>query len=363
MRDVPSSFADDAAPTGVESSSGFFRREMLATGPARTLANLFADLRHVSRGDLIAENPDRHLQGTRLPIDRARGHGSWELYQLDQDFYMVAADGLYDATFIENVPGEGFVEFHLRLAGALEMTLPGVSETVRVEGPRLLTMYQPPGVDASERLLPGRRDIGVSLYCQPRFLAQLARATGATHWSLLAEIERHPPTSVWYRQSDLSPTLMYVGKSLLDSPYREGVRLLHAESKALELLCEVLTAAREEVFTPHGVTSETEARQVELARRKLGTELSAPVRLADIARAIGMSESKLTRVFKECFGITVFDYRLECRMRHALELLRCKRVSVTQVAYAVGYRHPTSFAAAFQEFFGFSPSKARTGLH
>lgn len=363
MRDVPSSFLADAVPAAAEpSASGFFRREMLSTGPARTLVDLFADLRHLSRGEFIAENTDRHLQGTRLPIDRATGHGTWELYRLDQDFYMVAADGLYDATTIEMVPGEGFVEFHLRLAGVLEMTLPGVSGTVRVEGPRLLTMYQPPGVDASERLLPGRRDTGVSLYCRPRFLAQLAHATGVASWSLLAEIECHARTSVWYRQSELSPTLMYVGKSLLDSPYREGVRLLHAEAKALELLCEVLTTAKEAELSAR-VISESEGRQVELARRKLATDLSAPVRIGDIARAIGMSESKLTRVFKERFGVTVFEFRLECRMRHALELLRCKRMSVTQAAYAVGYRHPTSFAAAFQEFFGFAPSKARSGLN
>lgn len=361
MRNVPNPFLDE--PTAAEPPSGLFRREMLATGPARTLANLFANLRQVSRGELIAEHPERHLQGTRLPFDRARGHGSWELYRLDQDFYMVAADGLYDSTSVEALPGEGFVEFHLRLAGVLEMTLPGSSDCVRVEGPRLLTMYQPPGVDASERILPGRRDTGVSLYCRPRFLAQLARAAGVASWALLAEIERHPPTSVWYRQSELSPTLVYVGKSLLDSPYRQGVRLLHAEAKALELLCEVLSAAKEVELSAGGVISESEGRQVELARRKLATELSAPLRIGDIARTIGMCESKLTRVFKERFGLTVFDYRLECRMRHALELLRCKRMPVTQVAYAIGYRHPTSFAAAFQEFFGFPPSKARTGLH
>jgi AraC-like DNA-binding protein len=76
-----------------------------------------------------------------------------------------------------------------------------------------------------------------------------------------------------------------------------------------------------------------------------------------------MSESKLKRTFKARFGATVFDYGLECRMRHALELLRCRRMSVGQVAYAVGYRHQTSFTSAFFQFFGFLPSKARTDMH
>jgi len=107
---------------------------------------------------------------------------------------------------VETVPGEGFVEFHLRLAGILGMTLPGSSEGARVEGPRLLIMYQPPGVDSSECVLPGNRHMGVSLYCKPRFLAQLAQPTGISNWSLLTEIARHPPTSVWHQQSELRAT-------------------------------------------------------------------------------------------------------------------------------------------------------------
>lgn len=356
--------SDPAAETPVERSEpGLFRREALMTGPAGTVSNLFADLRCLRRGQLIAENPERHLQGTRLLIDRSQGHGTWELYRLDQDFYMVAADGLYDAERLETVPGEGFVEFHLRLAGVLEMTVPGESKLLTVGGPRLLTLYQPPGLDVLERVVPGLRDSGVSLYCRPRFLAELARANGLGHWALLEEIDQLPAASVWHRQTELTPTLMYVGKSLLDSPYRDGIRLLHAEAKALELLCEILSTAKRAEEEAREHSSESESRQLDLARRRLAADLSEPVRLGDIARVVGMSESKLTRVFKERFNITLFDYRLECRMRHALELLRCKRMSVTQVSFAVGYRHPTSFAAAFQDFFGFPPSRARTEMN
>ena len=369
MRDVTKPSASEGPDPAVEApfgqpTPGLFRNAALATGPAGTVSNLFADLRCLRRGQLIAENPERHLQGTRLLIDRSQGHGTWELYRLDHDFYMVAADGLYDAARLETVPGEGFVEFHLRLTRSLELILPGVAQPLTVGGPRLLTLYQPPGIDVMQRVVPGRRDSGVSLYCRPSFLADLARANGLGRWGLLHEIEQHQGASAWHRQTELTPTLMYVGKSLLDSPYREGIRLLHAEAKALELLCEILTAAKQaEEEAGRELSSESESRQLDLARRRLACDLSAPVRLGDIARAVGMSESKLTRVFKERFGITLFDFRLECRMRHALELLRCRRMSVTQVSFAVGYRHPTSFAAAFQDFFGFPPSRARTEMN
>lgn len=343
----------------LEAQFGLFRREALATGPAGTVSKLFADLRHVNRGELIAEHPERHLQGTRLRIERAQGSGTWDLYRLDQDLYVVAADGIYEAERLETVPGEGLVEFHLRLTGTLEMTLPRSSSPLTVTGPQLLMMYQAPGIDVSERVMPRVRDSGVSLYCGRQWLADLARRNGIERWDVLEEIDRLDANSVWHRQVALSPTLLYIGKSLLDSPYRNGIRLLHAEAKALELLCEVLGEAQKEPEERQQAISETEVRQLEVARRMLATNLSEPLRNRDIARSVAMSESKLNRLFKLRFGVTVFDYGLECRMQTALELLRCCHMSVNQVAFAVGYRHQTSFTSAFFDYFGFLPSKAR----
>jgi len=345
-------------------SPGLFRQEALGTEPARTVGNLFSDLRRLNRGEIIAEHPERHLQGTRLLVDRSHGDGFWEFYRLDHDLYVVAVDGIYDVTHVETVPGEGLVEFCVRLTGVLELSLPGSAGTVRVAGPRLLIWYQPPGVTVIESLKPKVRDTGISLYCKPSFLAELARRNGVAHWPLLEEIQNHPPSMPFHRQFDLSATLLYVAKSLLECPYRRGLRVLHAEAKALELLCEVLSHAQEPQGTPAAPpASEGECRRLDAARHLLMTQLSTPPHLAEIARTVGMSESKLKRTFKARFGATVFDYGLECRMRHALELLRCRRMSVGQVAYAVGYRHQTSFTAAFSQFFGFLPSKARTEMH
>jgi AraC-like DNA-binding protein len=355
------------SPTPVEEPGSapfpLFRGETLGSEPAATFANLFADLRRLNRGQIIAEHPERHLQGTRLLIDRTQGIGTWELYRLDTDLFVVAADGVYDTPRFEIVPGEGLVEFHLRLAGVLDLNLPGVPTPVKITGPRLLMLYQPPGIDVSEHVTPRVRDTGVSLYCRPQFLANLAARNGISRWPLLEEIDRHGSASVWHRQLPLSPALLHIGTSLLECPYQQGIRLLHAEAKALELLCEVLAQQQEPGDPRYLPASAAEARQLDAARSMLSNNLSEPLRICDIARAVGMSESKLKRTFKARFGVTVFDYGLECRMRYALEMLRCKRMSVGQVAYAVGYRHQTSFASAFHDFFGFRPSSARTEMH
>lgn len=362
MRHGPSLDSGKGPGAFSEAQLGLFRREVLNTGPARTLTNLFADLRRVTRGEVVAAYPERHLQGTRLLIDRTQGHGKWDLYRLDEDLYVVAADAVYDTSPVETVPGEGLVEFHLRLTGVLEMTMPGCPVPVTCAGPKLLMLYQPVGVDLIERIAPTLRDTCVSLYCRPKFLDELARRNGIARRTILEEIDKHGSTSIWHKQAALSPTLLFIGKSLLDCPYPRDIRLMYAEAKAIELLCEVL-AIQHEADSLQPVVSECEARQLDTARRMLASNLSSPMRISDIARAVGMSESKLKRKFKTRFGTTIFDYGFECRMHHALELLRCRHMSVGEAAYAVGYRHQTSFAAAFHEFFGFLPSKARTGMH
>jgi AraC-like DNA-binding protein len=363
MRHENGSTMATAGARGRDASLGLFRRESLSNGPAGTVRNLFADLRHVSRGEIIAENPERHLQGTRLYIDRAQGHGAWELYRLDQDLYVVATNGVYDTTRVETVPGEGLVEFHLRISGSLQMSLPNCPE-LTVKGPSVLMMYQPPGVDVSERLMPRTQDASVTLYCRPGILNELAHRNGIERWPLLEAIERSGPDKVWYRQVEMSPMLLYIGTSLLESPYQRGIRLLHAEAKALEILCEIFATTQSDAGEAlQNRTSEGEVRQLEEARRMVASNMKSPLRICDIARATGMSESKLKRTFKARFGVTIFEYGFDHRMRHALELLRCKRMSVGQVAYSVGYRHQTSFASAFQEHFGFLPSKARSEMH
>lgn len=361
---VPPKKRDNGTP-GPEAleSLGLFRRELMGTARAGTIKALFSDLRQVNRGEFFGEDPERHLQGSRVHIDRTQGHGTWELYRLDQDLYVVAADGVYDSPRFEVVPGEDLVEFHVRLSGVLEMNLPGHSEPVVATGPCLLVLYQPQGVSISERVLPNRRDTGVSLYCRVSYLSSLVQRNCITSWPVLDEIRSYQSAGrVWHRLMPLSPGLLYVGNSLLQSPFRRGIRLLHAEAKSLELLCEVL-ASHLDVAEPASVVSEGELRQLELARHMLSTQFSSPPRTLQIARAVGMSESKLKRRFKERYGMTLLDFGLECRMRHALHLLKSRGMSVEQVAHAVGYGHQTTFSAAFRQHFGFLPRDARNGLH
>jgi len=332
-------------------------------GPGCTVTDVFADLARAKRSVIVAEDLERRAQAARIALEHSEGHGYWELYRLDRELFVATMDVEYDEPRRELIPGEGLVYLYVKLSGRSHFALPGRASPLAVEGPCLLAVFQAPGLDTTLEMAPGIRESSVTLYCQPSFLASLARESGLGKGPVLGELLEVTSHGLWYRQLPLTANLLYLAKSFLQSPYRRRMRLLNAEGKALELLCEILQVLDSDTDGLAICLSDQELRRLDSARHMLRTQFNPAPRVVDVARTIGMSESKLKRAFKTRFGITLFDYGLECRMRYALELLRSNHMPVGQVAYAVGYRHPTSFTAAFRQFYGFLPKSARTEMN
>lgn len=80
---------------------------------------------------------------------------------------------------------------------------------------------------------------------------------------------------------------------------------------------------------------------------------------AEMARQCCMSPAHFSRMFKQAFGIGFQDYITRRRMEAAQQMLQDTGISVSSVAYALGYRDPSYFARAFRRHFGFSPSDYR----
>jgi len=335
---------------------GLFRS--LVGGSDRRLSTVFENLLQHPDAQLIARADEPRSMAARIVIARGAGHGRWDFYLLGGESFLVAGDSLFDRPCTEHVPGEDLVEFHLRLAGTMRLQDPDPAKSLTVEPNSLLVWRQPAGVEVQDRVEAGQRDTFVSLYCRPERLEALA----ARHDIPIPESLRFAtdlraaPARHLLRPLDAG--LRLVAHSLLRSTLRGGLRLLYAETKATELLCEVLHCA---VRAPSGAgpVSDDDSRRLDMARQIAVTQHSPPPLIGEIARRIGMSETKLKRAFKLRFGSTIFEMSLDARMRHALDLLRCKHLPVSRVAVAVGYSHQTSFASAFKKHYGMLPRAAR----
>jgi AraC-like DNA-binding protein len=105
-------------------------------------------------------------------------------------------------------------------------------------------------------------------------------------------------------------------------------------------------------------SDERVARAIACMRSKPGGKHS----LTSLARAAGLSESRLQHLFKTCTGVSVRRFRTWNRMGAAIGAA-AKGASLTDAAHFAGFSSSAHFSSAFRAMFGLSPSDlVRNGL-
>jgi len=84
-----------------------------------------------------------------------------------------------------------------------------------------------------------------------------------------------------------------------------------------------------------------------------------PIRLADIARLEGLSESHVSRFFREQLNITMQDYLTRLRVEAAMPMLKNTDLSPTSIAYECGFSDPKYMIQGFEKLLGMHPHQWR----
>jgi len=72
---------------------------------------------------------------------------------------------------------------------------------------------------------------------------------------------------------------------------------------------------------------------------------------------VGISRVHLNRKMKELVNMPAQDYIRIFRLKHAANLLKENKLSVSEVAYAVGFSNPSHFSYRFRTFYGVTPTE------
>lgn len=84
-----------------------------------------------------------------------------------------------------------------------------------------------------------------------------------------------------------------------------------------------------------------------------------------LARSVGTNEKKLTELFRQQFGMTVVEYRVEMLMEKARWNLANTDAQIKFIADSAGYNNASDFSRAFKKRYGIGPRQYRqtsTGL-
>jgi AraC-like DNA-binding protein len=150
---------------------------------------------------------------------------------------------------------------------------------------------------------------------------------------------------------------------ILDPPVAEPVRELFIESKMLELMAVRLSRLYDKTATdlnaPPLRFRKDELERVRFAGEYVAKKMDDPPTIARLARISGINEFKLKAGFKAVFGTTIYDYLRSIRLERAYSLIRDGELSVSEVAYRVGYEKPSHFSKLFRDRYGVNPGQVK----
>ena len=328
--------------------------------PRQTLPEAFANLEQAPQIERVVHHHQRDLVAGRVTLPAAEGKGYWEFTRIRDEFYVILTNVLSQNPRTELVPGDGLIHFDFKLSGDLRLEA-SRGKPLRFNRPSLVVWAQPPStsINIAESAAPRVQQRMISISMRSEFLIEEFLTSVADLPPPLREFVSNPHGNLRYCQLPLTAEMFTAAARLIDHPLRGKAALIYTEAVTLELICAAVDSFCSSLGPATKNYTERTLRCLQAARSLITQQLCPPLTLRQLSRQVRLSETALTRGFKDVYGETILDFSLRCRMQHAVVLLRDQHLSVDQVSEMVGYSHPTSFAEAFRRQFGLRPKDLR----
>lgn len=153
---------------------------------------------------------------------------------------------------------------------------------------------------------------------------------------------------------NMSPEMFQLVEQFFSNTYQGEIKMMFYKSHIAALLSHYFA----QLAIQHNTTLNTSLlEKVNLAQEILVSDLENPPSLTELAHKIGINTNKLKIEFKAQFGVPVFKYLQNERLKKAHNLIKNEQNTIQEAAWAVGYDSLGSFSNAFEKKFGYRPSQ------
>lgn len=129
--------------------------------------------------------------------------------------------------------------------------------------------------------------------------------------------------------------------------------ILYGDSLSVALL---LRLCRLEKFEHPPQRTFIAPHRLQLAQDFMLTDLSAHVRLEDVASLIGLSPAHFSRAFKLSTGLSPHQWRLKERLKYARRMMATSPHTIAQIAASTGFSDQAHFTRVFRRLYGVTPA-------
>lgn len=159
---------------------------------------------------------------------------------------------------------------------------------------------------------------------------------------------------------ELSPTI--INDSTLNQKFTLLYNSLQNSDNLENRVKEFATTLFQNYCTPASAENSSKSRknQLQEIENHIRKNIEESLNIDEIAKTTGYSTAHLNRLFKEEYGLTLHAFLIDQRIHKAKELLSKNRhLSLTEIAYSVGFYDQSHFIRNFKKAYSLSPKAYR----
>lgn len=153
----------------------------------------------------------------------------------------------------------------------------------------------------------------------------------------------------------MSPEMFQLVKQFFHNTFENELKMLFYKSHMTALLSHYFGQLAQQKNSTLNIS---QLQKINHAQEILLSDLENPPSLTELAHRIGTNTNTLKTAFKAQFGVPVFKYLQNERLKKAHELIKVEQKTIQEAAWAVGYDSLGSFSNAFEKKYGYRPSQA-----
>jgi AraC-like DNA-binding protein len=150
-------------------------------------------------------------------------------------------------------------------------------------------------------------------------------------------------------------------KQLYTSQPENGLTDFFYRIKTETLLYDVFNQLHNRKYAKISALNKADIDKLFLVRESILSDLSHPPSLPDLAKFVGMSETKIKDLFRNVFGDSIYNHYQTARMEEAAYLLKYGDYSVSEVGYQLGFSNLSHFTRLFERYHNQKPKKYSLG--
>lgn len=233
-----------------------------------------------------------------------------------------------------------------------DTTLTGIKEDLITESNEFAIRITSPNLD-SEMLLPRNKEVYFTVISVSRLSLQQMLCIQNPN-NVAKTILQNASAFLFYES--ITPEVEKTLKQLTNDQEQQELSLFYQKIKVEELIYFVFRRLLQRDTARHSSLNKADVDKIFTVKKQILLNLSQTPRLAELAEQVGISQSKMTDLFKQVFGDSIYNYYQKARMEAAANFLK-QGIAVSEVGYHLSFSNLSHFSRVFARHYGVNPKK------